>query len=382
MGRPAKKAAPAKKGKTDFLSDLIMAYPDENTSIAFNGEAAAEFSGWVDTGSYALNAVLSGSLYGGIADNKSTGFAGESATGKTFFVLGIVKAFQDKYADGITIYYDSEAAVTKAMMESRGIDTRRVVISEPETIQKFRTHAIKMLDAYLATPVEKRPKMLFVLDSLGMLSSTKEVEDTEKGVETKDMTKPGIIKAAFRVLTLKMAKAKVPMLVTNHVYAAIGAYVPTNEMSGGSGFKYAASTIAMLSKSKDREGTDVVGSLIRVKMYKSRLSKENQQVTVKLSYKTGLDRYYGLHEMAIAGGIWAKAAKGIKIGNSTYFEKAIYKNPDKFFTPEVMERLEKYVNEKYSYGGGEEELEEELQEIEDAQEAEVKTKTKRRRKRK
>ena len=136
-------------------------------------------------------------------------------------------------------------------------------------------------------------------------------------------------------------------------------------MSGGSGFKYAASTIAMLSKSKDRDGKDVIGSLIRVRMYKSRLSKENQQVTVKLSYKTGLDRYYGLHEMCIEAGIWQKAAKGIKIGNSGYFEKAIYKNPDKFFTPDVMERLEKYVNTTYSYGGGsqEEELDEELEEV-------------------
>ena len=380
MGR---KPNTTKAQKTDFLRDLIMEFPDENTSVAADGIAAAEFSGWVDTGSYALNAVLSGSLYGGIADNKSTGFAGESATGKTFFVLGIVKAFQDKYEDGIVIYYDSEAAVTKQMMESRGIDTKRVVISEPETIQKFRHHALKMLDAYIKTPEAKRPKMMFVLDSLGMLSSTKEIEDTEKGAETKDMTKPGIIKAAFRVLTLKMARAKVPMLVTNHVYAAIGAYVPTNEMSGGSGFKYAASTIAMLSKSKDRDGKDVIGSLIRVRMYKSRLSKENQMVTVKLSYKTGLDRYYGLHEMCIEAGIWDKAAKGIKINGSGYFEKAIYKNPDKFFTEDVLQRLEKYVNATYSYGGGStgEELDEEVDEVfeeaEEESEAIAKIKSKR-----
>jgi RecA/RadA recombinase len=393
MGR---KPNTTKAQKNDFLRSLIMEFPDENTSVAADGEASAEFSGWVDTGSYSLNALLSGSMYGGIADNKSTAFAGESATGKTFFVLGIVKAFQEKYPDGIVIYYDTEAAVTKDMMEGRGIDTKRLVISEPETIQKFRHHALKMLDAYISKPESKRPKMMFVLDSLGMLSSTKEIADTEKGSETKDMTKPGIIKAAFRVLTLKMARAKVPLLVTNHVYAAIGSLFPSNEMSGGSGLKYAASTIAMLGKSKDKDGAEVIGSLIKVKMYKSRLSKENQVATVRLSYKSGLDRYYGLGDLAIQAGIWGKVGKreGSKpedpnapkkatkfvINDVQVASKTVYENPEKYFTPEVMERLEKFVNKKYSYGedgSSDEELDEELDEV---FEEEVKTKVKAKRK--
>jgi len=348
--------------KNDFLRDFISELGDENTSIAADGVSAGEFAGFVDTGCYALNAVLSGSIYGGIADNKVTGFAGESSTGKTFFVLGIVKNFLDANPDGFVVYYDTEAAVTKDMMESRGIDTSRVVISEQETIQKFRHHAIKIIDSYVAKPEAKRPKMMMVLDSLGMLSTTKELEDSTEGKETRDMTKAQVIKAAFRVLTLKLARAKIPLIITNHVYAAVGAYVPTNEISGGSGFKFAATTIAMLSKKKEREGTDVVGNIVTVKMYKSRLSKENQMVHVRLSYATGLDRYYGLAEIAEEAGVFEKVGNKLKMPDGkTIFEKALNREPEKYYTQEVLDAIEKQVKQKFAYGVNS--LDDELEEV-------------------
>ena len=289
-----------------FFRDLVEEIKDEDTSIAADGTGSAEFGGFIDTGSYMLNAVVSGSIWGGVPDNKVTAFAGESATGKTFFVLGIVKSFLEQFPDGGVVYYDTEAAVTKGMMEDRGIDTSRVIISEPDTIQKFKTHALKMLEAYEKQPEDKRPRMMFVLDSLGLLSTTKEMEDSLEGKETRDMTKAQMIKAAFRVLTLKLAKVKVPMLVTNHVYEVVGSYVPTKEIGGGTGLKYAASTIAMLSKKKEKDGDEIVGNIIKVKMYKSRLSKENQQASVLLTYSKGLDRYYGLLELAEKYGIFCK----------------------------------------------------------------------------
>ncbi len=348
--------------KNDFLRDFISEIGDENTSIAADGMSAGEFSGFVDTGSYALNAVLSGSIYGGIADNKVTGFAGESSTGKTFFVLGIVKNFLDKNQDGFVVYYDTEAAVTKDMMESRGIDTTRVVISEQETIQKFRHHAIKIIDSYVAKPENKRPKMMMVLDSLGMMSTTKELEDSTEGKETRDMTKAQVIKAAFRVLTLKLARAKIPLIITNHVYAAVGAYVPTNEISGGSGFKFAATTIAMLSKKKDREGTDVVGNIVTVKMYKSRLSKENQMVHVRLSYASGLDKYYGLAEIAEEAGVFEKVGNKLKMPDGkTIFEKSLNREPEKYYTQEVLDAIENQVKKKFAYGSNN--LDAELEEV-------------------
>jgi len=336
-----------------FLRNLVDNLKDEDTSIASDGKGSSEFSGTIDTGCYILNACLSGSIYGGVSNNKISAFAGESATGKTFFVLGIVKAFLDTHPDAGVMYYDTEAAVTKEMMESRGVDTTRVIIAEPDTIQKFRTHALKTLDFYEKSGND-RPPFMMVLDSLGLLSTTKEMEDTAEGKETRDMSKSQVIKAAFRVLTLKLAKVNVPLILTNHVYAAIGSYVPQNEISGGSGLKYAASTIAMLSKKKDRDGTAVVGNIVKVKMYKSRLSKENGEVEVKISYKHGLDRYYGLLPLAEKYNIIKKAGVKYELADGTkVYGKQINENPESVYTPEILAQLDEAAKQEFSYGIGE-----------------------------
>jgi RecA/RadA recombinase len=336
---------------SDFFRSLVKDLKDEDTTMAVDGAGSAEFGGFIDTGSYALNAVLSGSIFGGVPDNKVTAFAGESTTGKTYFVLGIVQSFLDANPDGGVVYYDTEAAITKGMMEDRGIDTSRVIIAEPDTIQKFKTHALKLIDAYEKQPADKRPPMMFVLDSLGQLSTSKEMEDSLEGKDTRDMTKSQIIKAAFRVLTLKLAKVKIPLLVTNHVYELVGSYVPTKEISGGSGLKYAASTIAMLSKRKEKDGTDIVGNIVKIKMHKSRLSKENSQVEVLLSYATGLDRYYGLLDIAEKYGIFKKVSTRYELPNGkTAFGKNINENPEEYYTEEVLKRIDEAAQQEFKYG--------------------------------
>lgn len=341
---------------SDFFRNLIKEVKDEDTSLAADGSGSAEFVGFIDTGSYALNAVLSGSIFGGVPDNKVTAFSGESATGKTYFVLGVVRAFLDKNPNGGVVYYDTEAAVTKHMMEERGIDTSRVIISEPDTIQKFKTHALKLIDAYEKKPEAERPPMMFVLDSLGMLSTTKEMEDSLEGKDVRDMTKAQIIKAAFRVLTLKLAKVRIPLLVTNHVYELVGSYVPTKEIGGGTGLKYAASSIAMLSKRKEKDGTDVIGNIIKVKMYKSRLSKENSQVEVLLTYAKGLDRYYGLLDLAEKYGIFKKTSTRYELPNGkTAFGKSINEEPEKYYTEEVLQLIEQSAQNEFRYGGNQDE---------------------------
>jgi RecA/RadA recombinase len=336
---------------SDFFNSLVEQLKDEDTKILADGGASAEYSGCIDTGSYALNAVLSGSIYGGVPNNKVTAFAGESSTGKTFFVLGIVKQFLDANPEGGVIYFDTEAAVTKQMMESRGVDTKRVVISEPDTIQKFRHTALQIIDKYQAQPVSKRKPMIMVLDSLGQLSSTKEMEDTAEGKETKDMTKSAILKATFRVLNLKLAKIGVPLLVTNHVYDVVGAYIPTKEMSGGSGLKYTASTIVYLSKRKDKDGTTVVGNIVRCKLQKSRLTKENSQVEVKITYSTGLDRYFGLLEIAEKYGIIKKVSTRYELANGVkVFGKNINEEPEKYFTQEILDQIDEACKKEFLYG--------------------------------
>jgi hypothetical protein len=165
------------------------------------------------------------------------------------------------------------------------------------------------------------------------------------------MTRAQVVKGAFRVLTLKLGRAGVPMIVTNHTYDVIGSMFPQKEMGGGSGLKYAASSIIYLSKKKEKEGTEVIGNIIHCKNAKSRLTVENRIVDVRLSYDSGLDRYYGLLDLALASGIFEKSSTRIKLPNGkTEFGKTINNNPEKYFTPDVMERLETVVEGYFKYG--------------------------------
>ena len=336
---------------SDFFRNIVSELKDENTTMAEDGLNSSEFSGTIDTGSYILNAALSGSIYGGIPNNKITAFAGESATGKTFFAMGVVKRFLDDNPDAAVFYFDTEAAVTKSMMESRGIDIKRVIISEPETIQKFRHTTLQIIDNYSKTPEDKRPPMMMVLDSLGQLSTTKEVEDTATGSETRDMTKAAVLKATFRVLNLKLAKVNVPLLITNHVYDVVGSYIPMKEMSGGSGLKYTASQIVFLGKKKEKDGTEVIGNIIKCTMMKSRFTKENKKVEVLLTYDKGLDRYYGLIGLAEKYGIIKKVSTRYEMPDGTkVFGKAINSNPEKYFTSDILDQLEIAAQKEFTYG--------------------------------
>jgi len=344
----------------DFLKDIVKTAGNEYAALVSEGVEAGDVDSFIDTGSYIFNALLSGSIYGGLASNKITAVAGESATGKTFFVMGMVKSFLDANPDAGVLYFESESAITKQMVIDRGIDPSRMVILPVTTVQEFRTQSIKVLDAYMQQNEADRKPMMLCLDSLGMLSTTKEVEDTAEGKETKDMTRAQIVKATFRVLTLKLGKAKVPMVVTNHTYDVVGSMFPTKEMGGGSGLKYAASSIVYLSKKKEKDGTEVVGNIIHCKNAKSRLTIENKMVDVRLMYERGLDRYYGLLELALKYGIFKSVSTRVELPDGTKtFGKTINNQPEKFFTEEVMAQLDEVAGKEFRYGQRVEEVEEE-----------------------
>ena len=336
---------------SDFLKDIIKTTGNEYAALVSDGVEAGDVDSFIDSGSYIFNALLSGSIYGGLPANKITAIAGESATGKTFFVMGMVKSFLDQNPDAGVLYFESESAITQQMVIDRGIDPQRMVIIPVTTVQEFRTQAIKILDSYLDRKEDDRKPILLCLDSLGMLSTTKEVEDTSDGKETRDMTRAQVLKAAFRVLTLKLGRAKVPMVVTNHTYDSMGSMFPTKEMGGGSGLKYAASSIIFLSKKKDKDGTEVVGNIVHCKNHKSRLTIENKMVDVRLSYDKGLDRYYGLLELAIKYDIFKQVSTRIELPDGkTQFGKTIINNPEEYFTEEVMKQLDEAAEKEFKYG--------------------------------
>lgn len=337
----------------EFLSQVIKDSKNEYASFVSEGIAAGDVESFIDTGSYIFNALVSGSLFGGIPSNKITALAGESGTGKTFFCLSVVRSFLDSNPNAGVIYFETESAISKQMIESRGIDSKRMVIFPVDTIEEFRTQAVRIIDKYMEQPKEERQPLMFVLDSLGMLATNKEVEDASNDKNVRDMTKAQLTKSVFRILTLKLGKANIPMLVTNHTYDVVGAYVPTKEMGGGSGLKYSASTIIYLSKKKEKDGTDLVGNIIKCEAKKSRLTREGSKIETRLFFdERGLEKYYGLLELGEKAGIWKNSAGRYEIDGKKIYGKEILKNPEKYFTPEIMQALDETAQQEFLYGVG------------------------------
>jgi RecA/RadA recombinase len=334
-----------------FLDTVIKESKNEYAAFASDGVAAGDVESFVDTGSYIFNALVSGSIFGGIPSNKITALAGESGTGKTFFCLSVVRNFLDIDPDAGVIYFETESAISKQMIESRGIDSSRLIIFPVDTIEEFRTQAVRIIDKYMEQKTEDRKPLMFVLDSLGMLATKKEVQDASDDKQVRDMTKAQIVKSAFRILTLKMGKANIPMIVTNHTYDVVGSYVPTKEMGGGSGLKYSASTIVYLGKKKEKDGTDLIGNIIKCEAKKSRLTREGSKIETRLYFDhRGLERHYGMLELGERAGLWKNTAGRYEINGKKVYGKQILANPEEYFTEEILLELDKQAQREFLYG--------------------------------
>ena len=342
------------KSSTSVAVDLIRSIADENTTLLADGLNSAEITGYIDTGSYLLNMLLSGDMFHGMPDNKILALAGETTTGKTYLAKSIARGFMERHPESIVSYCDTESSVTSESFTESGMDAARVAITEKRTIEEFRFFLEKLLGAY--EKMKDRPPLLSVLDSLGGLISDKLVEDTAKGKVVAD---PGrraqVIKQTFQLYTLKLAQLHVPMIVTNHTYTTIGSYIPMKEMAGGSGLKYFADYILFLSKKKVRDKDDkslVTGIEVTVTNIKNRLAKENASVDILINYERGLDRYYGLLEAAVDSGLidtksggWYTFPDGRKVQRPE-----IDQNPDQFFTTEMLGDLNNLLKPQFNYG--------------------------------
>jgi RecA/RadA recombinase len=275
-----------------------------------------------------------------------------SSTGKTYLAISSAKNFLHQNPDGLVFYFESESAISKDMLLSRGIDTKRTAVVPVVTVQDFRTQSLKILDNYEKQSESERQPLFFILDSMGNLSTTKEMEDSSSGKDTRDMTRAQLLKATFRVLTLRLGRAGIPLLILNHVYASMEMYAGPTQ-SGGSGAVYASSTVLTLTKAKDKDlsTNETTGAIITVTATKSRLTKENTKVKCLIKYDGGMSRYYGLLEIAVEAGAWKKVSTRFELDDGTkVFGKAINENPEKYFTPEVLEKINTYVKRVFSYG--------------------------------
>lgn len=335
------------------IKDLIKAMADSGASLLAEGSNSAEITGYIDTGSFMLNMLLSGDMFHGMPDNKILGIAGDPATGKTYIAQSIAASFQRKFDEGIVDYGDTESSVTRESFSNRGCDPARVIITEKRTIEAYRFHLDNLLSAY--KKMKDRPKLMTILDSLGGLITEKLVEDTAQGKMVAD---PGrraqLIKQTFQLYTLELALLGIPMVVTNHVYTTIGNYIPTKEMAGGGGLRYFADYIIFLSKSKmrNKETKQVTGIEVTVSNYKNRLARENASVDILIDYTTGLDRYYGLLEAATDSGLVEQKGSFYVFpdGRKTNGRKEVDQNPEAFFTESLLQDLNRVLKPQYTYG--------------------------------
>lgn len=213
-----------------FANDMLKIVKNEYASIVDDGIRAGDVTGWIDSGSYMLNALLSGSIYKGYPDSKITLLGSPSGVGKTFLVLSSMRTFLESNPKGAIFLFESESALTRQMMVDFGIDVKRVIIFPVITVEEFRHQIITIINKYIED--KETIPILFALDSLGNLSTNKEVGDITEGKDTRDMTRAQLIKATFRVITLKLGRANCSLLVTNHVYQEMGLFSKSVQSGG------------------------------------------------------------------------------------------------------------------------------------------------------
>lgn len=252
-----------------------------------------KISNYVPTGNYLLNAQLTGSIYNGIPEGRVWIMAGESGTGKTFYALNACREAQRKHNSHI-IWIDTEGALDSEMVTNFGIDPYKFILCDIENIGETNYTVLTTLND---TEPENSLEYIFVIDSIGNVSTTKEMSDKETQSGKRDMTKQQELKALFRTILTKLKIKKYCAIVNTHTYKDISSYYPSDIVSGGTGGIYGASMISMFSKTKDYDTKkNYTGVKIKVKQYKSRFTKPNIEITTSIKFTGGMNKYYGLHD--------------------------------------------------------------------------------------
>jgi len=305
---------------------------------------------WISTGSYALNWLISGDFYKGVPMGKVTVFAGESGAGKSYFASGnIVKAAQEQ---GIfVVLIDSENALDESWLQALGVDTdesKLLKLSMSMIDDVAKTISTFMKD-YKSMAEEERPKVLFVIDSLGMLLTPTDVDQFDKGDMKGDLgRKPKALTALVRNTVNMIGSYNVGMVCTNHTYASQDMFDPDDKISGGQGFIYASSIVVAMRKLKLKEDeagnkvSDVRGIRAACKVMKTRYSKPFEGVQVKIPYETGMDPYSGLIDL------FEKQELLVKQGNRLKYVTAAGEEMIEFrkqWTGEKLEVIMKDISE-------------------------------------
>ena len=310
-----------------------------------NAEVMADYDNieprdFIDTGNYLLNSLISADPKKGMPSGKIMTLAGPPGCGKSFTALELIKNAQK--VGYSAILYDTELANNnKESLKAKGIDIDNLLYIPIGTIEELKTSILNILEE-----IEEDDKVIIVIDSLGNLSSTKEMEDSLSGSDKKDMTKSAVMKGLFRTITLASGLKQVPIIGISHVYAAVGSFIPQNVVGGGSGIQYMSSIVIQFTKAQDKIGTDVVGAVVTAKTDKNRFAKERSKIKFSINFNTGMNRYAGLLTFCEDEKLFVKDGRSFVYEGTKYSPKELNKE---FWETQINGSLGEYIKNKFRY---------------------------------
>jgi RecA/RadA recombinase len=301
-----------------------------------------------------LNIAFSGSLEGGLLPGLTV-VAGASKSFKTMLSLYCMKAYLDKYKDGVAILYDSEFGITPDYLESFNIDINRVIHIPLENVEQLKFDIVQRLGE-----VEKKDNVFIMIDSIGNLASKKEVEDAENEKSVADMSRAKSLKSLFRIITPHLTTKNIPCLAINHIYQEMGLY-PKAIVSGGTGIYYSANQIFIISKSQEKDGTELTGFKFTINIEKSRYVKEKSKLPFNVFFDSGIYKWSALFDIAQESGHIIKPKVGWyqtvdmetgEISEKSYRAKDLESN-DAYFEGLIKDKaFKEYVERKFKLTGG------------------------------
>ena len=307
----------------------------------------------IQTSVPALNVALSGKLDGGLTPGLTI-FAGPSKHFKTAFAMMLVKSFLDKYDDGIVLFYDSEFGAPQSYFENFGIDTGKVVHTPITDIEQLKHDIMKQINE-----LERKDRVMIVVDSVGNLASKKEVDDALDGKSVADMTRAKQMKSLFRMITPHLTIKDIPMVVVNHTYMEIGMF-PKAIVSGGTGIYYSADNIFIIGRQQEKQGTEVVGYNFIINVEKSRYVREKSKIPIEVTFEGGISKWSGLLDMALESGHVIKPKVGwfqkVDMETGEIFDKSYRLNDTynfSFWHPILQcPKFNEFIEKKYAASNG------------------------------
>ena len=363
MAKKQKETAETQENN-DVIEDAFKVLDDLNPDSAFlNENTLSTVKEWLDTGCMALNAIISGSLYGGIPMGRITGFAGPQACGKTLMVNKIMANAQKKGMH--VVYFDTENALDPDTAINLGCDPKKIKHCPIEVIEECRNQIVK----FLKTIIEKglQGKVMLAIDSLGNLISAREAKIIEDGKDSADMGARAVsLKSMLRAITHAAAKANCPVVFTNHIYDNPGALYPTliKSQSGGSGPLYMSSVLVQMSTKQERVGKsdnknalddvtplskDVNGLTMRALTTKNRFVPPFLECEMYLNFRTGLSKYSGLLEMAEGYGVIHKQGHRYAVGEEILGFYKDWKDDDSIWECKILPKLEEKLKTQLTF---------------------------------